>query len=416
MDRDFASPYIFSFLESCVARCCLRGESLSPLAEAVDESLLDLQSALDSDTWEVACCREVSHLTTVDSTPLDISGVTVVPLNEPPGGHSREAASVIDSVIAGDASAYARESPGGFAPPQSIIIARGRDSKPFEFAEELSGRIERFLLVSRLLYAGTSQSMYEVQGGTSFVRRFTPRLIQFRGDSSFFSSVRMLRRTTRLVLDDHWRMACLSTIMDEAVRQRLDMVVTSFGMALHKFQLSYHSYAWHEQVVDLATAFEAALSGKDKTDVVLRLKTRAAALLATENDPAQVIFKDVGLLYDLRSALVHGGEVREKDLLKKVRAISTVPEAATVGVELGHAVDRLRGLVRRGLLARLCLASGQTPTWTLGEDEGVDAKLADDLTKQQWRSAWRDILNSFGAVAAADRPRGAVDFISQEDQ
>jgi hypothetical protein len=194
------------------------------------------------------------------------------------------------------------------------------------------------------------------------------------------------------------------------------MVVTSFGMAIQRFQMSYHSYSWYDQIVDLATAFEASLSGKDKSDVMLRLRTRSAALLATEREPAAVIFDDVGLFYNLRSTLVHGGELKERDLSKTVRAISTVPSDAPFGLALGHAVDRLRDLVRRSLLARICLAGSEKPIWHLGQDDGVDSKLSDDSTRNEWRSAWRSQLDSIGALAAADRPRIAADFISQEDR
>lgn len=309
-ERDFASAYIFSFLEACVGRCCRRDEPLSPTAISVEESLSDLARTLASDSWEVACCREVSHLATSDGEPIDLSGVTVVPLSHAAGDHSREANAVIESIIPGAQSAHRREAPGGFDPPQSIVTARGFDAKPFDLADVLSARIDRFLLFSRLLHAGTCHSMYEVRGETSFVRRFRPTLVQFRGDGGLVSSTRMVRRTTRLDAEDRARIAGLTSVFDQVVRPQPGVVVTSFEMALHKFELSYHSYAWYEQVVDLATAFEAVLSGKDKTDILLRLKTRAAALLATEKDPAVDIFKDVGLLYDVRSSYVPPSSLR----------------------------------------------------------------------------------------------------------
>jgi hypothetical protein len=192
--------------------------------------------------------------------------------------------------------------------------------------------------------------------------------------------------------------------------------MTSFGIALQKFQLSYHAHAWYEQLVDLATALEAALSGKDTTDVLLRLRNRAAALLATDRDPAHAVFADVGTLYSLRSSLVHGGELSEKQLRKLITRVSTVPRNAPLGTATGYAVDRMRDLVRRSVLARICLAAdGDDSLWPLAEDPGVDAALADDDTRALWRRRWRARLASFDALFAADRPRQAADAISQED-
>ena len=253
----------------------------------------------------------------------------------------------------------------------------------------MSGEIDQFLLITRLLHAGTSESMYEVQGETSFVRQVDPTLLSFRFGDGLLGSTRLIRRVVRLNREDDLRIRGLRQRITEAEKARPGMIVTSFGMALHKFQASHHSHTWWERIADLATAFEAALSGSDPSDVVLRLKTHSAALLATERDPASAIFNDVGLLYRLRSRLVHGGELRETQLKKIVLSISTVPDDAPFGVAVDHAVDRFADLVRRSLLARICLAAdeeGEPSTWPLGTDGGVDENLADDATRRVWRS------------------------------
>jgi hypothetical protein len=417
-ERDFPSGYIFSFLESFVADLTLTEEQFSTSGPAANRAVEALQQAVSATRWEVASCRFVSHLTTADGQPVDLSGLRVVPLTAPAHGQVREAAATIRSTIWGADTAYGRESPRVYAPPESIVIARGDDPKPFDVVNDLSARIERLLLLLRLTYAGTCTSVYEVQGETQPVRRFTPTLVQFRGHgANVLSSANMIRRTVRLSADDASRLDGLQQLLVSAEDERPGMVMTSFAVAVQNLQMSYHAHAWYEQVVDLATALEAALSGKDNFDVVLRLRTRAAALLATERDPAAAIFRDVTQLYALRSSLVHGGEVKEKDLLRTVRSITTVPDEAPIGTALGHLVDRLRDLVRRSLLARICLATaGEEPRWRLGDDAGVDAALADDATRAEWRSAWRGQLEAIDAIAAADRPRDAVDLISQDDR
>jgi len=69
----------------------------------------------------------------------------------------------------------------------------------------------------------------------------------------------------------------------------------------------------YEQLVDLATALEAALIGAERETegLTLRLRSRVAALLATDDDPARALFDDVNHLYGLRSKLVHGGQITQ---------------------------------------------------------------------------------------------------------
>ncbi len=261
------------------------------------------------------------------------------------------------------------------------------------------------MLLVRLLKPSTSESMAEVQGATHTVREFKPTLLRFRGAGPGFGSpTQLAARVITLGSDDVSRVDGLGRLLAAAEQPRTDMAFTSFGMALQKFLLSFHAYDWSEQIVNLATAFEAALSGKEKDDVTLRLKIRASTLLSTSVDTTEQIFKDVGVIYGLRSALVHGGAMAEKNLLKEVRKISTVPDRLPDGTAIAHAVERLRDLVRRSLLARICLAADDAPLWPLDADTGVDAAMVDDLRRKTWREAWRDALTSIDAIASADPP------------
>jgi hypothetical protein len=72
-------------------------------------------------------------------------------------------------------------------------------------------------------------------------------------------------------------------------------------------------------------------------------------------------------------------------------------------------------LVRRATLARIALAAGDEPLWPLDGKVPVDAALADDHRRRQWRSAWREQLASIGANRAVDRAPDAVDAFSRED-
>ncbi|WP_431047115.1 hypothetical protein ACQUSR_33460 [Streptomyces sp. P1-3] len=404
-EREFPGGLIFSFLETFIAQLTGAREEFSPDGPAAEQSLHDLVQAVQADTFEVACCRVVSHMTTADGEPLEFTDVWVEPVISEAVGHSRELHRVISAVIPGAVSASGRIRPDDFAPPESVIVARDSSSQPFDLREPLSQRIERFLLLVRLLKPGTSESMWEVQGETRPVREFKPIVVRFRGAGPGFASpTQLAARVITLGSDDVSRVDGLGRLLAAAEQARADMAFTSYGMALQKFVLSFHAHVWSEQIVGLATAFEAALSGKEKDDVTLRLKTRAATLLSTDLDPADKIFKDVGVIYGLRSKLVHGGGMKRKDLLKEVRKISTVPGDLLDGEAIAHAVERLRDLVRRSLLARVCLAVGDTPLWPLDTDEGVDAAMVDDLCRAAWREAWRGALTEIDAIDSADRP------------
>ena len=333
MERDFADGYIFSFLEAFIAEVALRGQDWSPSASAFEECLDSLVAATDAETSEVACCREVSNLTTADGEALEFEDVTVVPLTAPPHDHSREAARIIDRVIPHSGGAFGRDSPGGWDPPHSMVIARGTSNAPFELAKVLTGRIERFLLIARLLHSGTCGSLYEVQGGTALVRRFDPTLISFRGSAGSISQASMLSRAT-----------CLADAIAAVDGEPQHMLLSPFGVAKHRFSMSYHAHAWYEQIIDLAISLEAALSGTDKPGVTKRLKARGAALLTTNNDPADDIGSDIGLLYKLRSRLVHGNTLDQDGFIEFIKSISAVPDDSWPGEAIDHAIDRLRDL------------------------------------------------------------------------
>jgi hypothetical protein len=403
--RHFPGGYIFSFLETFVARLSQAGEAFTVDGGSATQSIDDMVSAVRAESFEIACCRAVSYMTTVDRQPVDFAGVRVEPTASGPNRVQRGLYTIISDVIPYASSAYSRVTPGGFGSPQCVIVARDAGPRPFDLHEPLSNRIERFLLLVRLLKPGTSESMFEVQGGTHSVREFSPTLVQFRGvGPSLMSPTQLATRVITLDQKDSPRVDGLERLLASAQREQPGMLFTSFAIAMHKFLLSFHAHAWHEQIVDLATAFEATMSGTAKDDVTLRLRMRAATLLATERDPTGKIFADVGLIYGIRSMLVHGGAIKTKDLLKIVRKVSTVPGDARDGEATAHLVERLRDLVRRSLLARICLAAGSAPLWTLDNDAGVDTVMVDDTLRTTWREHWHSTLAAIDAEAAGDRP------------
>jgi hypothetical protein len=78
-------------------------------------------------------------------------------------------------------------------------------------------------------------------------------------------------------------------LVDKADVKREGMAATVFDVALGKFNSSHHLENPYETLVDLTTALEAILAGgeTETEGLTLRLRNRAAALLATDADPAE---------------------------------------------------------------------------------------------------------------------------------
>ncbi|MET9183536.1 hypothetical protein ABZX88_35805 [Kitasatospora aureofaciens] len=408
---EFANRYIFSFLEAAIARCALEGGPFDPDSEPVARSVAELIAVLDSDEYTIHVCRAVSHITTAGDDPVQIGDVTVFP----------EIASCdlirrTQLLIPAVPTAFGGDVPFIYAPPHALVTTSSRcphSENPYTVGSNSSAKIDRFLLLARFLHAGTHQSGWEITGASTAVAPLRPR-------SRTFGTARLdalIQRVTHLSPEDAPAFTALSSAIDEAVVKRGGMVATSFDTAVYRYNRAHEAGDHFERVVDLATALEAVLTGDDKGEgLSLRLRSRAAALLATRNDTGTAIHNDITKLYDLRSRLIHGGNLPEKDLRKTIMGISTVADDAMFGVALAFAVDRMRDLTRRAFLARLFLASGTAPLWPFGRSTPVDAALADDTTRLQWRAHWRDRLHALGAGAAADPAAPGIDPITRRSQ
>ena len=250
---------------------------------------------------------------------------------------------------------------------------------------------------------------WQLIGASTLISRVLPMYRRF--EKTVIPDIRM-QRVVRLSDSDATAFVGLGALLDAAVIKREGMVATSFDVALLNYNRSHETGDDFERVIDLATSLEAILTDSEtETEAVgHRLRTRAAALLWTNEDPGSDIYRDVSALYGLRSKLVHGARIKQSDLRKLIYSISTVSEDAPFGVAMAFAVDRLRDLVRRSFLARLCLASGDEPLWPFEGGTPVDAALSDDEQRGVWRERWRVSLASItGSDRAADAAEPAAD-------
>ena len=410
-DSDFVEHYVYSFLEACVARLASSRDPWDVEGDAVKRSVEELITCVASDEWEVACCRVVSHVTTVDGKAHRLGDIEVVPVVAEPSEQSRQVLETVRSAIPGAGFLFREVFDAPWGPPESVLIARSSTPNPLDGSSKLSTTLSDFLLTARLLTAATAQSAYEVRGETSLVGQHRPTMVRFAGEVGPHSATRMVRRDLVLSGGDHAPIDALRDLMTRAYTEKPNMIVEPFGLALHRFNTSHYARSSYEQVIDLVTALEAAMAGGSKTDVLLRLRTRCACLLATVNDPASVIFDDIKVLYDLRSYLVHGSELKVNKLDRLMMSLSGMPDGVMWGERLGHVVDRLRDLVRRSILVRVCLGSGENPIWPIGMDDGVDRSLTDDATRARRRNTWREMLDTIGAPKAWERPQVAHSYL-----
>ena len=403
---DFPHMYTFSLLEGAIRRCAGTGDDqYEPGMAAVQESVDEFIRVLDASKYTLTCCRAMSHLTTKGTEPVTIGDITIYPETS-----GRDFLEEVRDLIPAAGSAFNREQPFFYDPPQSLIVTAEETTSadPFAIASTLAGRIDRFLLIARLLYAGTFESAWQVDGASTLISRLHPQYRTF--EKSGMPNL-LMQRVTEFTLEYGPAVSALSDFVDAAVVKRDKMAATSFDLALRNYTRSHQHGDYYDRIIGLATALEAILTGSDDDteSVGLRLRTRAAALLWTETDPGRAIFDDVRYLYSLRSRLVHGARITEKELLKWLKAVSTVPDNAPYGVAFSFAIDRLRDLVRRSFLARLCLASGEEPLWKFETNAPVDAALAGETERAQWRQSWRGVLASLGVAEAADPATRAVD-------
>ncbi|MGH3709706.1 MAG: hypothetical protein ACRDRQ_16730, partial [Pseudonocardiaceae bacterium] len=206
---EFAQTYIFSFLEACITRCARTG-TFTANGSPVDESINELLAVLGTRTYEVVCARHVSHLTTASGNEVQIDDITIVPQSDEHGDLVKR----IRREIPGAPRAWNRDVPRTYNPPQALLIIRGTSDNPDLYAvgRRLSAKLERFLLIARLLTAGTVKSAYEISGMTMLAAPMNPTMRPF-GKGLLDT---LVRRTVRLTGDETPAFAALSAVIDAA--------------------------------------------------------------------------------------------------------------------------------------------------------------------------------------------------------
>jgi hypothetical protein len=161
-------------------------------------------------------------------------------------------------------------------------------------------------------------------------------------------------------------------------------------IALRRFNKTYEEPGWVENLVDLTVALEALFGPKEPQELTHRLRLRVAFLLGRSDEEAASLYEHVNALYSIRSYIVHGRTLDDKDLEKNLsKLVGKKADPLRGWWDLApEAVRRARMIVRRGLLGALeCFGQPRTePTWPLPDD--FDTQVASPTGKQRWQTAF----------------------------
>jgi Apea-like HEPN len=400
---EYPQQYIFALLEGAIARCTIAGVECDFASEHCVATVDELLSRLQVESPQVTCAAEVSHLTTSDGHALNFESFDVIPESRGMrGGMFRSAAKLIPGLQGARDRGRTMES----APPAALVVAArsglGGGSEPQ--IDDARRDIARFILLTRLIHASTCTLEWEGCGESTLVAYRQPTL-HFNSHPST-----LVKRTGFLTPRDVPAFKNVDSVLHPLATPGPDWLGTSFSLAINRFQRSFRAETPFDAIVDLTTALEAVLISDDKDSdaVSLRLRTRASSLLDTEEDPPRAIFDDLTILYETRSQLVHGGNIKDQKLRARIGKLSSIESETPFDIAMALAADRLSDIVRRAMLARMYLASESVMLWPLSRGVAVDAILSDPAMRYLWREAWRDELANAGCPGAAERARPAA--------
>lgn len=394
-ERDFANRYMSDYLEAVISACASNSEEVSSTSTAIHNVDLELLKSLKTNQFDIVVCSKVKHMTTETNDPINFGDIRVIPI---PNDHTSfwEEVKILQGIPR--MGAVLRDGPPHyFAQPASMIITEGTGTDQTEVGEESASRIRRFILCVRLLTNATVAQVYEIRGSNRHIGCYDPEVYNHNVNPD------RVQRTATLSGSNCNAIQNLEKLLGQIENEGKGNFSTPLVTAIRKVSATYRWNSWDDHLVDLVTALEAALCDSEMGELKLRVRFRAAKLLSTENDSAGDIFDDIGAAYDLRSRFVHGADIKIAKLNKYITGLSRgFQDRDIVGTAVltEAAIDRLRDLARRAILARMCLAYCGDRPWPINPQFGADSKLIDESIAAKWRKHWHDELNGLGATSA----------------
>ena len=81
-------------------------------------------------------------------------------------------------------------------------------------------------------------------------------------------------------------------------------------IALERFNLAYEKKRFEDNIIDYVIAFEALFGTKEKSRIGMRIELKSGFLVGDSKEKITEIYKFMRDLYDLRSSIVHGDEIK----------------------------------------------------------------------------------------------------------
>jgi len=167
---------------------------------------------------------------------------------------------------------------------------------------------------------------------------------------------------------------------------------SAIEIAQERLFKSYEDENWFDSLLDLTIALEALFNPTDNQELRHRIAMRCAWLLGpgpiTPEGIASKTFDCVQALYSLRSAIVHSGAPKKKDIQKWISIITGTKYEATDEWGLREsAVEIVRGIVRRSIAACSKLAGLPTggPHWPFADK--FDQFMTIPSQQKKWQKA-----------------------------
>jgi len=415
-EKEFASMYAFGLVEGAVARIALADAPFRADGPVASTAIDELLALLQTPSQEAVVVRIVSDLKVQGDEPIVVGPLEV----KPNAGRFYDAARAVGEILPGAGHEIWREKHFGMAYDLAIVVTRGtaqpdreRTWTAFDVAaRQSSQRINAFVTVLRMAMAATTENIVEAVGQAGFVRVYRPRIEYFRRQWMPLA----IRRVASL---EKRHVSGLTELLEHLERWEGNdpKKPTVLGIALARLNRSYEATPWFDKLVDLCVGLEAVLiGGTEQEEISLKLRTRAAYLLATPRDPVGAIYRDVQSLYGLRSRIMHGSTLSASQIASRFGQVSVSARSPHPSDHGNLSIDRLRDLLRRAILARGFL--DEKGIWPLAaKDFDVDHSLIDQQERLRWQAAWRNSLAELGLSESPDSaPPPPLDWVKSSPE
>ncbi|MBE0516230.1 MAG: hypothetical protein IBX41_02400 [Methanophagales archaeon] len=81
-------------------------------------------------------------------------------------------------------------------------------------------------------------------------------------------------------------------------------------IALERFNLAYEKKRFEDNIIDYVIAFEALFGTKEKSRIGMRIELKSGFLVGDSKEKITKIYKFMRDVYELRSTIVHGDEIK----------------------------------------------------------------------------------------------------------